>query len=97
MESAAQQDRQTFLACKAANPTTWGDKCNGELQMYQTTSLAAETDSARRAQTMNAIGAGLLAGAAAVAAGAAAAEASRPVYVMQPVYVQPVVVCRWRC
>ncbi|MGA7778584.1 MAG: hypothetical protein WCA85_12870 [Paraburkholderia sp.] len=96
MEREAQQDRQTFLECKQANPTTWGDKCNGELQMYNTTSLAAQADSTQRAQTANAIASGLLAGAAAVAAGAAAAEASRPVYV-QPVYVQPVVVCRWGC
>lgn len=93
MEKEAQEDRQTFLACKKENPTTWGDKCQSELQMYSTTSSAAEADSARRAQTANAIASGLLAGAAAAAAGAAAAEASRPVYVQQPV----VVVCRWGC
>jgi hypothetical protein len=95
-EREAQEDRATFLACKQANPTTWGDKCNKELQMYSTTSSIAEADSARRAQTANAIASGLLAGAAAAAAGAAAAEANRPVYV-QPVVVQPVVVCRWGC
>jgi predicted lipid-binding transport protein (Tim44 family) len=92
----AQEDRQTFLACKQANPTTWGDKCNAEMNMYYTSSSAAQADSAHRAQTANAIASGLLAGAVAVAAGAAAAEASRPVYVQQ-VYVQPVVVCRWHC
>jgi hypothetical protein len=92
----AQEDRATFLACKKANPTTWGDKCNSEMGMYYTSASTAQADSAQRAQTANAIASGLLAGAAAVAAGAAAAEASRPVYV-QPVYVQPVVVCRWHC
>ena len=91
MQQAAQQDRQTFLQCKQANPTTWGDKCNSELQMYYTTSAGAQADSAQRAQTANAIASGLLAGAAAVAAGAAAAEATRPVV------IQTVVVCRWRC
>jgi hypothetical protein len=93
MEKEAQEDRQSFLQCKKENPTTWGDKCQSELQMYSTTSSAAEADSARRAQTANAIASGLLVGAAAAAAGAAAAEASRPVYVQQPV----VVVCRWGC
>jgi hypothetical protein len=88
----AQEDRKTFLECKKANPTSWGDKCNGEMSMYYTTASAAQADSAQRAQTANAIASGLLAGAAAVAAGAAAAEAARPVY-----YVQPVVVCRWHC
>lgn len=92
----AQEDRKTFLECKKANPTSWGDKCNAEMNMYYTTASAAQADSAHRAQTANAIASGLLAGAAAVAAGAAAAEASRPMYV-QPVYVQPVVVCRWNC
>lgn len=96
MQREAQEDRQTFLACKKANPTSWGDKCNGEMSMYYTTAGAAQADSAQRAQTANAIASGLLAGAAAAAAGAAAYEASRPVYV-QPVYVQPVIVCRWNC
>jgi hypothetical protein len=95
-QQEAQEDRKTFLECKKANPTSWGDKCNAEMSMYYTTASAAQADSAHRAQTANAIASGLLAGAAAVAAGAAAAEASRPVYV-QPVYVQPVVVCRWNC
>jgi hypothetical protein len=97
MQRAAQEDRQAFLECKKQNPTTWGDVCNSEMQMYFKTSSVAEADSAQRAQTANAIASGLLAGAAAAAAGAAAAEASRPVYVAQPVILQPVVVCRWRC
>ncbi|MFM0603657.1 hypothetical protein PQR05_03895 [Paraburkholderia sediminicola] len=97
MQREAQEDRKTFLECKKANPTSWGDKCNGEMNMYYTTAGAAQADSAQRAQTANAIASGLLAGAAAAAAGAAAAEANRPVYYVQPVVVQPVVVCRWGC
>ncbi|WP_236079100.1 hypothetical protein [Paraburkholderia nemoris] len=97
MQKEAQEDRQAFLQCKKANPTSWGDKCNAEMNMYYTTAGIAQADSARRAQTANAIASGLLAGAAAAAAGAAAAEASRPVYYVQPVVVQPVVVCRWGC
>lgn len=97
MQREAQEDRKTFLQCKQANPTTWGDKCNAEMNMYYTTASAAQADSAQRAQTANAIASGLLA----AAVGAAAAEAARPVYVqpvyVQPVYVQPVVVCRWHC
>ncbi|ACC71310.1 hypothetical protein Bphy_2135 [Paraburkholderia phymatum STM815] len=96
LQREAKEDRAAFLRCKQANPTTWGDKCNAELNMYYTTAGAAQADSAHRAQTANAIASGLLAGAAAAAAGAAAAEAARPVYV-QPVYVQPVVICRWNC
>jgi hypothetical protein len=94
LEREAQEDRVTFLQCKAANPTTWGEKCTAEMNMYFQTSAAAQADSAHRAQQANAIATGMLAGAAVAAAGAAAAEASRPVY-----YVQPVVVCnRWgRC
>lgn len=91
LEREAQEDRATFLQCKAANPTTWGETCRSEMDMYYTTSSNAQADSAHRAQQANAIASGMLAGAAAAAAGAAAAQASRPVYV-----VQPVVVCnRW--
>lgn len=91
LQQEAREDRKAFLQCKQENPTTWGDRCNAELNIYYTTSADAQADSAHRAQQANAIASGLLAGAAAVAAGAAAAQASRPVYV-----VQPVVVCnRW--
>jgi hypothetical protein len=94
LQRAAMEDRNALLQCKQANPTTCGDKCNAELNMYYTTSSDAQADSAHRAQQANAIASGLLAGVAVAAVGAAAAEASRPVYVMQPV-----VVCnRWgRC
>jgi hypothetical protein len=92
METAAKEDRAAFLQCKAANPTSWGDKCTAELQMYQTTANAAEADSQNRAAQAQAIAGGLLAGAV---AGAAAYSASRPVYVAPaPVYIVP---CRWNC
>jgi hypothetical protein len=91
LQKEAREDRQAFLQCKQSNPTSWGDKCNTEMNMYYATAGAAQADSAQHAQTANAIASGLLAGAAAVAAGAAVAEANRPVV------VQSVVVCRWRC
>jgi hypothetical protein len=92
MEQAAQQDRETFLQCKQQHPSDWGDRCQTELQMYQTTASAAEAESQHRAAQAQAIAGGLLAGAL---VGAAAYSASRPVYVAPaPVYVVP---CHWNC
>lgn len=91
MEQAARQDRATFLQCKIDNPYTWGDKCTGELAMYQTSSSNASAEAARNTATAQAIAGGLLAGAV---VGAAAYANSRPVYVAPA----PVVyVCRWNC
>jgi hypothetical protein len=90
MQQAAQQDRDTFLQCKTNNPSNWGERCSAELQMYQSTSAAAEADSQQRADRARAVASGLLTG---LVVGAAAYSASRPVYV-QPVYVVP---CRWNC
>jgi uncharacterized lipoprotein NlpE involved in copper resistance len=89
MDLDAKQDRETFLQCQRNNPTSWGDRCNTELQMYQTSSANAQAESQNRSAQMQAIAGGLLAGAL---VGASAYAASRPVYA--PVYVVP---CRWNC
>lgn len=87
METAAHQDRQAFLQCKQANPETWGDKCTGELNLYQTTASAAEAESQHRAAQAQAVASGLLAG---LVVGAAAVAAAQPVYVAPvPVYAVP--------